>query len=228
MNSANLSAIKVWDAWIRFFHWSLVVLFAFQIYSGKTGGNIMQWHMVGGYGVLALVLFRVAWGFAGSTHARFASFLAGPAQAARFARRLFSRESAAVVGHNPLGGWMVVALLASLALQAGTGLFANDDIATEGPLAVLVPRSVSDRLTTIHRLNAYVLLLLAAAHVAAIVFHRVVKKERLVAAMVTGTQCVPAEVASRATKPRFVSAWRAVMLLALAIVFVGLLVRLPA
>lgn len=228
MNSVNLSAIKVWDAWIRFFHWSLVLLFAFQIYSGKTGGNIMQWHMIAGYGVLVLILFRVAWGFVGSTHARFASFLAGPARTVRFARRLFSRGSTAVVGHNPLGGWMVIALLASLAVQAGTGLFANDDIATEGPLAVLVPRNVSDRLTTIHRLNAYVLVVLAALHVAAIVFHRVVKKEALVAAMVTGVQRVPAEVAGIAPKTRFVGAGRAVALLALAIMVVYLLLRLPS
>jgi len=227
MNSEPLSEIKVWDGWIRFFHWALVLLFGFQIYSGKTGGNIMQWHMFAGYAILTLVLFRVAWGFAGSTHARFASFVAGPMETVRFALRLFSRAPAAVVGHNPLGAWMVIALLATLALQAGTGLFANDDIATEGPLAGFVPRSVSDRLTSIHRWNAYVLIALSAAHIAAIVFHGVVKKENLVAAMFTGIKRVPPEIARLAAPARFASAWRALALLALAAAAVALLLRLP-
>ena len=227
MEREHLSAVKVWDGWVRFFHWTLVLLFAFQLYSGKTGGNIMQWHMVAGYGVLALVLFRVTWGFAGSTHARFASFVAGPAEALRFARKLFSRAPAAVVGHNPLGGWMVVALLVSLALQAGTGLFANDDIATEGPLAGLVARSVSDRLTSIHRWNAYVLIALSSIHIAAILFHRIVKKEDLVAAMFTGIQRVPPDTARLAATARFVSVWRALALLAAAVAAVYVIVRLP-
>jgi cytochrome b len=228
MTSEHPSAIKVWDAWIRLFHWTLVLLFAFQIYSGNTGGNILQWHMYAGYAVLALVLFRVAWGFAGSSHARFASFVAGPGKTAGFARKLFSRAPASVVGHNPVGGWMVLALLASLALQAGTGLFANDDIATEGPLAVLVSRNLSSRLTSIHRWNAYVLIALASLHVAAIVFHRIVKNENLVAAMITGIQRVPPETAQLAATARFVGAWRAVTLLAAALAAVYLLVRLPS
>jgi len=227
METDDFSAIPVWDSWVRFFHWALVLLLAFQLYSGHTGGNIMQWHLVAGYGVLTLVVFRVAWGFAGSTHARFASFVAGPAQTARFARRLFSRGSAAVVGHNPLGGWMVLALLACLLLQAGTGLFANDDIATEGPLAALVTKGLSDRLSSIHRWNAKLLIALSCLHVAAIVFHRIAKKERLVSAMFTGVKRVPADVARSSVETRFVSAWRALALLSLAALIVYAVVRLP-
>ena len=228
MDSDRYSSIKVWDAWIRFFHWSLVLLFAFQLYSGNTGGNVMQWHMYAGYAVLALVLFRVAWGFAGSTHARFASFVEGPVVTARFAARLFSREPAPAVGHNPLGGWMVVALLASLALQAGTGLFANDDIATEGPLAALVSKNVSDRLTSIHRWNAYVLIALAATHIAAIAFHWIVKKENLVPAMFTGVKKVAPETAQGLVGVRNVGAWRGPVLLALAGAAVYLVLRLAS
>jgi len=228
MNSDLDASIKVWDLWIRFFHWSLAMLFAFQVYSGNTGGNVMQWHMYAGYAVLALILFRVAWGFAGSTHARFASFVAGPVATARFAGRLFSRAPAAVVGHNPLGGWMVVALLASLAVQAGTGLFANDDIATEGPLAVLVSKDVSDRLTTIHRWNANVLIALAVMHIAAIAYHWIVKKENLIPAMFTGIKKVPPELAERAPDPRTVGMWRAPALLALAVAAVYLVLQLPS
>jgi len=227
MNSRNLAEVKVWDVPVRIFHWMLVLLFAFQVYSGKTGGNVMVWHMYSGYAILALVSFRLAWGLAGSTHARFANFLTGPAGALRFARKLFSREPVAFAGHNPLGGWMVVALLFSLALQASTGLFANDDIATEGPLAVLVPRAISDRLTTIHRWNAYALLALASLHIAAVLFHWIAKKENLVGAMFTGTKRLSPEAARQAATARLASNWRALALFAAAVAIVYLVIKRP-
>lgn len=225
MESVDASEVKVWDAWVRFFHWALVLLFAFQLYSGKTGGNLMLWHIYSGCGILALVLFRAMWGFAGSTYARFASFVAGPVRVVRFARALFSRAPAPAAGHNPLGGWMVLALLASLALQAGTGLFANDDIATEGPLAALVSKSLSDRLTSVHRWNAIALMALAGLHVVAVLYHWVVKKENLVGAMFTGVKRLPRHTAELAAPARFVGAGRAFALLALACAAVYLLVR---
>lgn len=227
MDSRDTSKLRVWDVPVRIFHWALVLLFAFQVYSGNTGGNVMLWHMYAGYAILSLVLFRLAWGFAGSTHARFAEFLAGPLGAVRFARKLFSREPAVYAGHNPLGGWMVVALLLSLALQAGTGLFANDDIATEGPLAALVSKAVSDRLTTIHRWNAVVLIVLVGLHIAAVLFHWVVKKENLVGAMFTGIKDVPAEVARRTAVARLASNWRALALFAAACAIVYMVIKRP-
>jgi cytochrome b len=145
--------IKVWDMPVRIFHWALAVLLVFQVVSGKIGGSMMPWHVYSGYAVLVLVIFRILWGFAGSTHARFASFLAGPAATLRFAVRLFSREAVPQVGHNPLGGWMVVALIASLAVQTITGLFANDGVATQGPLAALVSLEASNDLSLVHRLS---------------------------------------------------------------------------
>jgi cytochrome b len=228
MGSVDIHAVKVWDAWVRLFHWALVVLFAFQLYSGKTGGNLMLWHVYAGCGILALVLFRAMWGFAGSRYARFSSFVAGPVQVARFARALLSRAPAPAVGHNPLGGWMVLALLASLALQAGTGLFANDDIATEGPLAALVSKSLSDRLSSVHRWNAMALIALAGVHVLAVLYHWVVMKENLVGAMFTGIKRLPRQTAELAAPARFVGAGRAIVLLALAFALVYMLVRWPA
>ncbi len=227
MDSRNFAKVRVWDAPVRIVHWALVLLFAFQVYSGNTGGNVMLWHAYAGYAILSLVLFRIAWGFVGSTHARFAEFLAGPVGAARFARKLFSRELAVFAGHNPLGGWMVVALLLSLALQAGTGLFANDDIATEGPLAVLVSKALSDRLTTIHRWNAVVLIVLVSLHIAAVFFHWVVKKENLVGAMFTGVKDLPPEVARRVAVAPLASNWRALALLAAALAIVYMVINRP-
>jgi cytochrome b len=234
--------VRVWDAPIRVVHWAIVVLLAFQVVSGKVGGSLMAWHALGGYSMLALVVFRVLWGFAGGTHARFASFLAGPGAAWRFARRLFSRQAVPQLGHNPLGGWMVVALLASLLLQAASGLFANDGASMEGPLFRLVSLDVSNSLSELHRWNQTVLLALSGAHVAAVLFHWVVKKENLVTPMFTGIKRVPAvwlreRRAARLEAPRrrlasrensavfFVSPWRAAGLFALACFGVWVVVK---
>lgn len=226
--SQPLRAVKIWDLPVRLFHWNLVGLLAFLVWSGKTGGNAMEYHMYAGYWVLALVLFRVMWGFAGSTHARFANFLAGPGRAIAFAKKLMSKAPAPVAGHNPVGGWMVLVLLLSLLVQTGTGLFSNDDIAAEGPLFALVSKGLSDRLSTIHSWNFNLLLLLTALHVIAVLFHLLVKKENLVTAMFTGVKTL--DVSADGTGipvTRFVSAWRSLALFVLAIVAVYLIVKRP-
>src|SRR5688572_694044 len=124
-------AVKVWDRPTRLVHWALLVIFAFQAVTGWIGGGLMQWHLYSGYVLLILVVFRIVWGFAGGTHARFSSFIAGPAATLRFAKRLFSRQAVPQLGHNPLGGWSVILMIASLALQGATGLVANDGVMTE-------------------------------------------------------------------------------------------------
>jgi cytochrome b len=86
----SAAEIEVWDIPVRLFHWILVALFAFLFWSGKTGGNAMEYHLLAGYTVLVLVLFRLMWGFAGSTHARFSNFLSGPGRGIAFARKLLS------------------------------------------------------------------------------------------------------------------------------------------
>ncbi|HEX7465586.1 MAG TPA: cytochrome b/b6 domain-containing protein [Usitatibacter sp.] len=241
-NEETYVSIKVWDLPVRIFHWAIFLLLAFQLVSGKMGGSMMAWHAYSGYGMLVLVIFRVLWGFAGSTHARFASFLAGPAKTLRFARRLFSREAVPQVGHNPLGGWMVIALLASLALQAMSGLFANDGAEFAGPLAVTAGFDLSTALTHFHRWNLRVLLVLVGLHIAAVFFHLLVKREDLLGTMFTGMKRVPEAAVHerreglRATPPRrvasresaaahFVSPWRALALFVLALVLVSFVVR---
>ncbi|MEO8202854.1 MAG: cytochrome b/b6 domain-containing protein [Betaproteobacteria bacterium] len=225
----SLRTVKIWDLPVRLFHWTLVLLLGFLFWSGKTGGNAMEFHLYAGYLVLALVIFRVLWGFLGSTFARFSGFLAGPARTLAFARRLASRGAAHVAGHNPLGGWMVVVMLASLLVQAGTGLFANDDIAIEGPLFALVSKATSDRLSGIHVWNFNLLLVLAGLHVAAVLFHVLVKKENLVAAMFSGERRLddPAACAASAPGVRFVSPWWALGLFLLALAVVILIVKRP-
>lgn len=190
--SPTTVTVKVWDWPVRAFHWATVILLCAAWATAEIGGNAMVWHMRVGYALLTLVLFRVLWGFAGSRYARFGSFLRGPADVVGYAKSLAARLHAPTLGHNPLGGWSVVALLALLLVQASTGLFANDDIATDGPLVKLVSKAASDRITGIHHFNFNLLLTLVAIHVSAVVFHAVALKENLVHPMLTGVKRVPA------------------------------------
>ena len=217
-------AIRVWDLPVRLVHWLIASLFVAQIVTGKLGGALMTWHAWIGYTILTLVLFRILWGFAGGVHARFASFMAGPAAAFRFASLLFSRRPSPYIGHNPLGGWSAVAMIALLAAQAIAGLFANDGLAFEGPLAKLVSIDVSNRFARFHDWNAIALFVLAGLHVAAVLFHWLVKKEDLVGAMFTGMKNVPAAMAQDASQNGASHHWRAIAVLAIAAAAVAVLV----
>ena len=172
---------RVWDLPTRLFHWSLVALVVAAFVSAKIGGNAMVWHGRCGLAILGLLVFRIVWGVVGSTYARFAQFVRGPA-----AIRAYLKGEWQGQGHNPLGALSVLALLGALALQAATGLFSNDDIAFEGYLYPLVGSELSGRITGVHHLLEKVLMLLVALHVGAIVFYARVRKHNLVKPMLTG------------------------------------------
>jgi len=172
---------RVWDLPLRVFHWSLVAAVAAAIVTGELGGPWMVWHGRAGLTIVALLVFRVVWGFAGSKTARFASFAPWPSRL-----RSYLRGQWRGTGHNPLGALSVFAMLGLLALQAGTGLFGNDDIAFAGPLNRFVDDTLGGRLTGWHRWLANGLFALIALHVGAIAYHEVVKRHRLVKAMWTG------------------------------------------
>ncbi len=224
---AGRSSVLVWDLPTRLFHWVLFALVVVSFVTGNIGGDALAWHFRSGYAILALVIFRVVWGFVGTRHARFASFVRGPTATFRYARTLLGSTAERHLGHNPLGGWSVLALLASLAVQVGSGLFANDDIATEGPLAPLVSGATSALLTRIHHWNHSVLLALVALHVAAVAWHVLARKEPLVRAMVNGRK--PANTSSAVEVGGGQRLGAAVLVLALAVAAVWWLVSiLPA
>jgi cytochrome b len=189
--SAERVTVPVWDWPVRLFHWGVVALVVVAVVTAKIGGNAMEWHMRAGMTILALVLFRILWGLAGSHHARFASFVRGPAAVIAYAKSIARRSPEVHVGHNPLGGWSVIALLAILLVQATTGLFSNDDIATDGPLVRLVTKETSDRITSLHHLNLWALAALVAVHIGAVAFHLVALKENLIPPMLTGVKKLP-------------------------------------
>jgi cytochrome b len=223
MRKTACAAVRVWDLPVRLFHWSLVALFAFSWWSGKTGGNAMEWHVYSGYAILALVMFRLIWGFIGSTTARFNHFLRGPRRTIAYAAKLLRRAPGQALGHNPLGGLMAVVMLAGLLFQAVSGLFANDDIFTEGPLAHLVTKELSDRLTAIHGLVFNAVLALAAVHVTAVLFYLLFRKDNLVRPMLTGRRLLSEGTGDQVL--RFVSPWRALVVLGVCACGVYVLVK---
>lgn len=173
--------IRLWDLPLRLFHWSLVAAFLGAVVTGKLGGSWMDLHAKAGLTIVGLVVFRVMWGLFGSTHARFAHFAPTPAKLIACLRGRWKG-----VGHNPLGALSVFALLGLLAVQAATGLFSHDDIAFSGPLFGMVDEAWANRLMSLHRQFANVLLAFVGLHVAAIAFYVFVKKAGLVKPMVTG------------------------------------------
>ena len=218
MRQLNLP-MPIWDLPTRLFHWVLVLLIGFMWLSGKKGW--LEYHMLSGYAILALLLFRIVWGFIGSDTARFAFFLKSPIEALRHLSHLTRREPDTEVGHNAAGGYVVVVMLAVLLFQVFTGLCANDDISTEGPLARVVGQTLSDQLTRWHNKGFLVIQLLVAAHIVAIILYAILKRHDLVRPMITGKKRMPG--AMRA--PRMVSPVAALATFIVASLLVTALVR---
>jgi len=202
---AGLAAvqIKIWDKPVRAVHWAIVVLMPALWWTADSGD--MTRHKQLGYLMLALVAFRLFWGVAGSSTARFAAFLRGPRAIISYASGLFGKESAVVVGHNPLGGWSATVLLLLLATQIVIGLFAQDvDGIESGPLSYLVSYDTADAARGWHHFLFNVLLGFIALHIVAILFYLIVKRDNLIGPMISGRKNVAAGV----TQPLFAPAWR--------------------
>ena len=173
--------IRIWDLPTRLFHWLLVMAVIGSFVSVKLGGNAMIWHSRFGYIVLALIFFRLIWGFVGTHHARFAQFIKSPK-----AILAYLKNHAETPGHSPLGAISVIVLIALFLAQALAGLFASDDIAFDGPLVKYVASTWVELLTSFHRLNEWVLLTLVGVHLGAILYYKYAKKINLISAMITG------------------------------------------
>lgn len=185
--------IRVWDLPIRLFHWLLVLCIAGSLVSVNLGGNAIEWHAYFGYSILTLLIFRFIWGFIGSKHARFSSFI--PTR--RAILEYLQGSTVRVLGHNPIGALSVFALLFVLSVQVITGLFVDDEIAFQGPLAKYVPNFVVSFLSEIHEGNQVVIYALITIHISAIWFYKKFKGENLIKPMLTGDKEIdPSEEAS--------------------------------
>jgi cytochrome b len=188
--------VRVWDIPIRLFHWSIVLLVGICWVTGKN--DLLRWHKLSGYAVLSLVLFRLYWGVFGSQTARFSQFLRGPRAVSLYVRSLRFRDGLhSSIGHNPLGGWNVLALLLGLFTQTISGLFAVDvDGVESGPLARFVSFGTGRHAATVHREAFSLLLVVIGVHVAAVAGYLVLRRDNLIMPMLTGTKSVPNFVAS--------------------------------
>lgn len=184
MSNPSTTRVHVWDLPTRLFHWVLVILVVVSVVSVKMGN--MEVHEKSGIALVTLIAFRIVWGFIGGRYARFTSFVRGPGAILGYLKSMREPGGALHLGHNPLGGWSVIALIASVGTQAVTGLFADDEIATQGPLASKVTSATTTLMTSIHHFNEKVIYALVALHICAILYYAVAKKEDLVRPMVTG------------------------------------------
>jgi cytochrome b len=221
--SSTRARIRVWDLPTRIFHWALAALVIFSFTTGKVGGDWMEWHLRSGYAILALLAFRLAWGLVGSRTARFAHFLHGPRSALAYARETIGGRHPYTEGHNPMGGWMVMFMLAALCLQAATGLFADDEIATQGPLAAKASNALVARMTTIHKYNEWVIVGAVVLHTIAVAAYQWGLKVDLIRPMFSGWRHVPAEL--RPMEPARASTLLAVVIAAGAAALVYWLVK---
>ncbi len=183
--------VRIWDLPTRLFHWLLAACFIGLVVTGNMGGNAMAWHFRLGYAVLTLLLFRLVWGFVGGHWSRWSQLALAPSQVLAYLRG----RSSSWAGHNPMGSWSVLLMLAWLLLQVGTGLVSDDDIANAGPLSALVSGATVSAATVWHKgLGKGVLIALVLLHVAAIAFYRVRKAQALVPAMLHGDKSLPQAV----------------------------------
>jgi cytochrome b len=191
--------VKVWDIAVRVFHWSLVILFALAYLTGEEEGAL---HNNAGYIVLGLLAFRLLWGFVGTRYARFSDFIYGPGTTIAYARSLLASNPVRYLGHNPLGGWMIVALLLSIFVTCWSGI---EYIGSkgQGPLAgnthIVTGIAVADEgnkkehadegdefWEEVHEIFANLSVLLVVIHIAGVVASSRMHHENLAKSMITG------------------------------------------
>ena len=189
--------VRIWDAPVRLFHWALVLLIAAAWWTAEE--RILDLHRLAGYSILTLILFRIVWGFIGSDTTRFSSFVRGPVRVARYVAGPMFRRGAppTVSGHNPLGGWSVVAMLALLLTQVLLGFISVDvDGIESGPFAHLVDFDTGRAAAEWHEFLFNVLLAVIALHVAAVLFYLLFRRDNLIMPMFTGARAWAGEAPS--------------------------------
>ncbi len=178
------TSTRVWDIPTRLFHWLLVALLGFSWWSAETGA--MDWHLISGSALFGLIAFRLIWGFAGSSTARFGTFVRSPMKVIAYMRSPSPEPHKP--GHNPIGGYSVVFILLLVLLQIGTGLFAVDvDGIESGQLSHLVSFDQGRLAAEIHEISFTLLQIVAGIHIVAILFYLAVRKRNLISPMITGS-----------------------------------------
>jgi cytochrome b len=192
---------KVWDGGVRLFHWLLVACVAVTIYTGFFGRkNQIDFHVIAGTAIAALVILRLIWGGLGSTYARFSSFVCSPLTALRHTRDLAAGRAHASMGHNPLGGWMIIVLLLVLIAICITGVISLGGVVKEGPLAYITTFATGREARFYHYYLALALAALSVLHILGALFESVRTRENLARAMVTGRKRVRPDAGTAAPR----------------------------
>ncbi|MFK8250803.1 cytochrome b/b6 domain-containing protein [Ancylobacter terrae] len=214
--------VLAWDLPTRLAKWALVVLVGCAFLSKYYGDVGLVWHMWNGLAILVVVVFRLLWGLVGGSTARFAGFLRGPGAILAYVRGLASGRAPRFLGHNPAGGWVVVALLVLVGAQATSGLFLTDDIIVEAPLSTVVSGAVVRWAGWLHHNIYRVLLALIAVHVAANLAYSAFGKDNLILAMLSGRKRGGGYVDHGAARPGPVLLALACLAVAAGVVFGGI------
>ncbi|MGJ7486204.1 cytochrome b/b6 domain-containing protein [Variovorax sp. LT2P21] len=208
---AGMARTRIWDLPTRLFHGLLALTVTGVLVTGWTG--VMDWHFRLGYAVLALLLFRLVWGFVGGRWSRFAAFIHGPRSVGAYLRGQAHPDH--LIGHSPLGALSVFAMLAVLVLQVATGLVADDAITYAGPFAHTVSGAMSGLATGWHaEWGKWVVIALIVLHLAAVLYYAVVRRHRLVAPMITGDKFFPSTTPVVPSRDGAGSRWLALALFA--------------
>ena len=216
--------VSVWDGLVRLFHWSMVLLVTVAAISGfLIGGQAIDFHVWSGALIGALVLVRLIWGFVGGSFARFAGFIVGPNAVLQHLRELRAGHAPRHLGHNPLGGVMILALLGALLALVATGVMLLGGVFRTGPLLSMISYGMGRTVGAVHQALAIGLLALVAAHVAGALYESRRTRENLVLSMINGRKRALPAVLS----PRFVARPALAAGLVAASIGVGALIILP-
>ncbi len=196
-----LKPVRVWDLPTRLFHWALALLVLGSVTTATIGGNAMVWHFRCGFAIFTLLLFRLLWGLMGGRWSRFSAFMHSPPTLLRYLRGQTRPGEHLDVGHSPLGSLSVFALLGILALQVGSGLFADDEISNVGPLNRFVANATAADLTGWHtEFGPWIIGALVVLHIAAIGWY-LRRRRNLVRPMISGDKPLPADTPASVDNP---------------------------
>lgn len=176
--------ILIWDGFIRSFHWLLFLCIGGLWYTGSH--HLLNWHFLIAFFLLSLIITRLIWGVIGSETAQFRHFIYSPSIVFNYFKKDIGRKKV-ILGHNPAGGYMVIALLVIIIIQLVTGLFSTDDIFTDGPLMHLISHDLSLLITKAHQINFNILLSFIAVHICSVIIYQF-KRHNLLMPMMTGNQ----------------------------------------
>jgi len=210
-HDARTVRTRVWDLPTRVFHWLLALAVTGVLATGLAG--VMEWHFRLGYGVLALLLFRLVWGFVGGRWSRFGAFVHGPRSVVAYLRGRAHPDH--LIGHSPLGALSVFAMLGLLAVQVASGLLADDAITYAGPLSHTVSSATASLATSWHATyGKWIVIALLVVHLLAIAYYALVRRQRLVGPMLSGDKTLPAHPVVVPSRDDAASRWLALVVFA--------------